>query len=72
METIVIVILTIITVAALLFALFCWMHYRLQQRDFEAYQKIAENRRLEDDRHHALWEELNRLRDELKDLTPPR
>ena len=59
------IILTIITVSALVFALFCYLHYHLTRRDFEAYQRITEGRlKIDDDRYNYLCD----LSDELKRL----
>jgi hypothetical protein len=58
-----IIILTIITVAALVFALFCYLHYHLIRKDFEAYQRITENRlKLDDDRYGYLCDLANDLK----------
>ena len=50
-----IIILTVITVAALVFALFCYTHYYLIRKDFEAYQRITKDRlRIDDNRYDYL------------------
>ena len=61
-----IIILTIVLVAAIVFALFCYLHYLLIDKDFKAYQRITEGRmKLDDDRYNYLCD----LTNELKDLT---
>jgi hypothetical protein len=59
-----IIILTTITIAAIVFALFCYMYYNLIREDFEAYQRITEGRmKLEDDRYDYLCDLLYELKE---------
>jgi hypothetical protein len=63
MTVTVIVILTVMVVAALLFALFCYLHYHLQRKDFEAYQRIAEsNIKLGEENCNLLYDLLHELK----------
>jgi hypothetical protein len=69
MASVIIVILTLLSVASILFGVYCWAHYHLQKRDFIAYQKIAEtNNDLAHEQYHYLCDLLEELRDVIKDV----
>jgi uncharacterized membrane protein len=38
-----VIILSVLLVLSIIVSVFCYMHYHLQKKDFEAYQRISEN-----------------------------
>ncbi|KAA6303145.1 MAG: hypothetical protein EZS26_000748 [Candidatus Ordinivivax streblomastigis] len=62
-----IIILSVLLTLSVIFSGFCYMHYHLQRKDFEAYQRIAEsNEKLHESQYDYLCDLLNELKSIIK------
>jgi hypothetical protein len=60
---IVVFVLSVLLTFSIIMSLFCYLHYHLQRRDFEAYQRISESdRKLWESQYEYLCDLLNELK----------